>query len=434
MGSHHPKPVFLGIDFGTSGCRGCVIDAAQRVVAEAQCVLPPALQQHGRVEQESSNWIDGLTDLLRSLGQQVELATIQRLALNGTSGTVLLTDQRNQPLTPARMYNDASGQSQLDHIAAACSCNSHITLSAGSTLARVVQLVEDHQPEPLYRVAHQADFLAAWLGGRHAVSDYHNSLKLGFDPQDLSWPGWIGQLLPVESLPQVLTPGTPIGRVGAEVAGAFGFDPALEVCAGTTDANAAFIASRLNRPGDAMTSLGSTLVVKLLSDTRVDLPARGVYSHRLGDLWLVGGASNAGSAVLRDHFSDQQLAELSARIDIDHPIGLDYYPLKGQGERFPDPDPQRQPCLEPRPESDVEFLQAILESLSRIEQRAYSVLRDAGAPRLTRVETMGGGAANPAWTALREKLLGVPVTPAQHTEAAFGSALLALRGLHAGVD
>ena len=41
-----------------------------------------------------------------------------------------------------------------------------------------------------------------------------------------------------------------------------------------------------------MSSLGSTLAVKLLSATPCDDAARGIYSHRLGALWLVGGASN----------------------------------------------------------------------------------------------------------------------------------------------
>ena len=38
-------------------------------------------------------------------------------------------------------------------------------------------------------------------------------------------------------------------------------------------------------------------------------------SHRLDDMWLVGGASNTGGAVLRQLFTDEQLKELSARID-----------------------------------------------------------------------------------------------------------------------
>ena len=54
------------------------------------------------------------------------------------------------------------------------------------------------------------------------------------------------------------------------------------------DSNAAFIAAGVTQPGEAVTSLGSTLAVKLLSETRVDRAEYGIYSHRLGDAWLVG--------------------------------------------------------------------------------------------------------------------------------------------------
>ena len=60
-----------------------------------------------------------------------------------------------------------------------------------------------------------------------------------------------------------------------------------------------------------MSSLGSTLAVKLLSATPCDDAARGIYSHRLGALWLVGGASNVGCAVLREQgFDAEELARL----------------------------------------------------------------------------------------------------------------------------
>ena len=35
---------------------------------------------------------------------------------------------------------------------------------------------------------------------------------------------------------------------------------------------------------------------------------------------------------------------------------------------------------------------------------------------------------NPAWTAIRQRILGVPVSVAEETEASFGTALLALHG------
>jgi sugar (pentulose or hexulose) kinase len=74
-----------------------------------------------------------------------------------------------------------------------------------------------------------------------------------------------------------------------------------------------------------VTSLGSTLAIKLVSQVRVDDVRFGVYSHRPDDTyWLVGGASNTGGAVLRQLFTDDQLMALSDHIDPAMPSTLDY--------------------------------------------------------------------------------------------------------------
>lgn len=94
-----------------------------------------------------------------------------------------------------------------------------------------------------------------------------------------------------------------------------------------------------------MTSLGSTMAIKLVSEARVDDARFGVYSHRLDDTWLVGGASNTGGAVLRQLFTDGELAALSRHIDPAVASPLDYYPLPRKGERFPISDPDMEPRL-----------------------------------------------------------------------------------------
>lgn len=229
----------------------------------------------------------------------------------------------------------------------------------------------------------------------------------------------------------VLAPGTPVARVMPTAAAAAGLAPGCWVCAGTTDSIAAFLAAGVSQPGEAVTSLGSTLAIKLLSEAPVDDARFGVYSHRLGGAWLVGGASNAGGAALRQHFSDAQLAALSARIDPGADSGLDYYPLPSPGERFPVADPALPPRLEPRPADDAVFLQGMLEGIARIEASAYSLLAGMGATPVSRVVTAGGGAANPQWRAMRQRLLGVPVEAAARGEASYGAALLARNGLQA---
>jgi sugar (pentulose or hexulose) kinase len=175
-----------------------------------------------------------------------------------------------------------------------------------------------------------------------------------------------------------------------------------------------------------VTCLGSTLVLKVISERPVSASRYGVYSHRLGDIWIIGGASNTGGAVLRRYFDDGSLRRLSAALDPDRPTGLDYYPLLAPGERFPLADPHLAPRLTPRPEDARTFLQGLLEGMARIEAQGYELLRDLGAPAVGAVLSIGGGAQNQAWTRIRARALGVPVVVAQVQEAAFGAARLAL--------
>jgi sugar (pentulose or hexulose) kinase len=169
-------------------------------------------------------------------------------------------------------------------------------------------------------------------------------------------------------------------------------------------------------------------VLKICARRPVFAPRHGIYSHRLGDYWLAGGASNSGGAVLRRYFLAAEIERLSARVQPDKPTGLDYYPLSAPGERFPEYNPALPPRLEPRPADDAVFFQGMLEGIAAIERRGYRLLETLGAPWPRRVHSVGGGAANAAWRAIREASLGVPVIVAKHQSAAYGAALLARRG------
>ncbi|MCU0534835.1 MAG: FGGY-family carbohydrate kinase [Hydrococcus sp. Prado102] len=417
---------YLGIDFGTSGARAIIIDSQEKSYWQTEKSFNDL-----NANNLASVWQQTLFELIEQIPSQIR-QDIKAIAIDGTSSTVLLCDRQGNPIDEPILYNDNRGFSTLKKIAALVPNNS-LVLSATSSLAKLFWWYE----QPIYSQAfyflHQADWLAFLLHGQLGISDYHNALKLGYDVEKLCYPTWIENLEIRCLLPQISPPGTPIKSVKKEIAERFKLPKDCLVCAGTTDSIAAFLASGATQPGEAVTSLGSTLVLKLLSQTRIENSQYGIYSHRLGNLWLAGGASNTGGAVLRHFFSDEELERLSRQIDATNKSPFDYYPLLKKGDRFPINDPQLSPKLEPRPDNPVQFLHGLLESIARIEALGYRRLQELGATPLRYVYTAGGGAKNPTWTTIRERNLQVPVVSSAHREAAYGSALLAKRGSSTGI-
>jgi D-ribulokinase len=413
----------LGIDVGTSGVRIAAIDHAAEVVAFAAAPMPPTHRDGQRIIQDASVWARGLDEAMARLASMIELSRVGALAVDGTSGTLVAIDDRGVPVAPGSLYNDRADDADIDAVERVAPPQAAVH-GATSPLARAMRLL---RTPGTARVLHQADWIAAQFTGRFDVSDESNALKTGYDPVSRKWPDWIAATgVATSKLPAVAAAGSIVGQVSAEASRRFGLSTQTLVVAGMTDGCAAFMATGAAKPGDAVTSLGSTLVLKLASEVPLFAPEYGIYSHRIGDLWLAGGASNTGGAVLAQFFSPERLRELSARIDPSVSTGLDYYPLPASGERFPVNDPALAPRLTPRPDDDAVFLQGLFEGIARIEALGYQRLSELGGPGLTGVATVGGGAANEVWGRIRAAALGIPVAASEDNEAAVGVARLAL--------
>ncbi|MCF2869839.1 FGGY-family carbohydrate kinase [Octadecabacter sp. G9-8] len=417
----------LGLDLGTSGVRSAVLDDAGNVVSMARAPYPATDPDNI----DAMAWWHGAAaclaaqmETLRADGHDPR--TIKRIGVDGTSGSMVLCAADLTPVTRGLMYNSGGFNAQADAIAALAP-DPHITRGTSSAAARALYLVSQDTDNRARHLLHQADFIAAKLMGRGGFSDHNNALKTGFDPDTNAWPAWFETAgLPANLLPDVLPAGTPVHPIAATIATTFGFADDVMIHVGTTDSIAAFLAAAPLQIGAAVTSIGTTLAVKLLSDVRIDAPDIGLYSHRLGDGWLVGGASNTGGGVLASLFTVPQLVDLSKQIDPTHASALDYYPLTTPGERFPINDPSLAPRMTPRPADDAEFLHGLFESIARIEARCYAEMAARGAPAPVSLVTAGGGASNDVWTAIRARVMGRDIAQADHTDAAIGTARLIL--------
>lgn len=407
---------YLGIDFGTSGARSTIIDENEAI---ANQIKEKFVDNQSLVK----SWQLTLYKILHRIPLKLK-KNVKAIAINGTSSTVLLCDKKGNPLDEAILYNDDRAKNIVEKLKEFVPHN-HLTLNATSSLAKLYWWSEKSYFANARYFLHQADWLAFLLHGKLGISDYHNALKLGYDLEKLDYPNWLKKQSFFHLLPKISAPSTPIKEVSKETVERFNFPQNCIVKTGTTDSIAAFIASKINQSGDAVTSLGSTLVLKLLSNKKVDNNYYGIYSHKFGDLWLTGGASNTGGAVLRHFFSDQQLEYLSSQINPNLESNLNYYPLLKKGERFPINNPDLPPNFEPKAEEKTLFLHGLLESMAKIEAKGYQLLENLGATKLTKVYTAGGGAKNLTWTKIRQRKLKVPVIKSKQTEASYGTAILA---------
>ena len=422
-------PCTAGIDLGTSGLRLALIDAGGALLLEESSDYPLPFDH-------PEGWRLGISALLQRVPPTLR-QRIGALAVDGTSGTLLLC-QPDGRLAPAELAGGALSRALPYHQAcpeqeeqARQLAGGGPAASASGSLARALRLLalaERGDASSPWWLRHQADWITGWLLQDWRWGEEGNNLRLGWNLQQQRWSGRIDQQPWSAGLPAIATSGSSLGAVAGHVAEALGLPAHCQVVAGSTDANAAVLAAE-PAEGDGVTVLGTTLVLKQWSPRPIEGP--GVSCHRVGGRWLVGGASNAGGGVLRQFFDDGQIAELSRQIDPSGSSGLELRPLPGRGERFPVDDPLLEPVLTPRPVSDSRYLQALLEGLARVEQQGWQRLEELGAPPVQRVITLGGGARNPQWRAIRQRLLQRPVLNRPGRSAAQGMARLAASALPA---
>jgi sugar (pentulose or hexulose) kinase len=403
----------LGIDLGTSGVRIAVMDPGHLIRFSDSTSYNVGLHR-------PDDWTRACTTLIAGIPAE-QRANIRALAVDGTSGTLLACDLEGRAQGEALLYSEACHgfEQQLQQLVPQGGPAS----SNSGSLARALQLTELYGPTTLLR--HQADWINGWFLGDWTWGEEGNNLRLGWNLERECWPALLTQAPWSQRLPVIRASGEQLGRISERRAKELGLPSDLQIVAGTTDSNAAVLATD---PGndDGITVLGTTLVLKRF--TRRPIQGPGVTCHRVGGRWLSGGASNAGAGVLQQFFSNEQLSELSRQIDPDTSSGLRLRPLPRNGERFPVDDPTLQPVLEPRPVSDALYLHGLLEGLTEIEAQGWQTLVDLGAAPPKRVISIGGGARNPQWRRLRERRLGCPVISC-HQPPAAGVARLALGAL-----
>lgn len=432
-GGRGADPVWVGVDLGTQSVRALAVSPTGAVLGAGTSKL--AGRRDGpRHEQDPELWWTSVCAACADALADVDPAAVAGVAVDATSGTVLLVDDDGSPLTAGLMYDDTRASTEAERVteagAALWSTLGYRRMQPAWALPKLLWLLGEH-PElaARARLAHQGDFVNRRLVGHDVATDLSSALKTGVDLIGERWPEDVMDALgvPARVLPPLVRSGTPLGTVGAVAAAATRLPEGTPVIAGATDGCAAQLGAGALAVGTWNSVLGTTLVLKGVTAELLQDPLGVVYSHKAPDgRWLPGGASSSGAGAISRRFPDSDLDALGAAAPAYEPAGVLAYPLSSdRGERFPFVADDAEPFVLGSPRDDAELYAALLQGIAYLERLCFDYLQMLGAPVDGDLLLTGGSTRSAYWCQLRADVLDRPVTLPESAEPALGMAVLA---------
>lgn len=431
--------MYIGLDLGTSGLKGVVIDDTQSVVADATAPLTVSRPADGWSEQDPAHWIAAARDVLAALGGQVDMAAVRGIGLSGQMHGATLLGADDAVLRPCILWNDTRSHvqaAQLDADPQFRATSGNIVF-AGFTAPKI-EWVRTQEPEiyaAIAKVLLPKDYLRLWLTGEHVgeMSDAAGTSWLDVARRD-----WSDDLLAATGLdrshmPRLVEGSSVSGQMRAALASEFGLPAGTPVAGGGGDNAASAIGMGVVRPGEAFVSLGTSGVLFAANDAYRPDPASAVHTfcHAVPERWHQMGVILAATDALNwfSGIAGQTPEQLTAGLGaLQAPTQALFLPYLG-GERTPHNDAKiRGQFLHLDHATDrTAMTRCVLEGVTHAFRDSYDALLKTG----TRIETLtaiGGGSRSDYWLSAIATALDMPVSlpVAGDFGGAYGAARLGL--------
>lgn len=477
----------MGVDVGTQSVKGTAIDANGKLLAEASTEYSLYIPQPGWTEQSPHEMRQAALETIRKIVG--ELASMQpaykvrAVCFTGQMHTMILLDEANEPVGVALLWNDGRAAREavegtqilreklgerflLDVI-----CNDFLANWTGAHLFYVKRRWEDWKAgsseyeaqrwgpvwERARRFLTPRDYIVLSLCGEVAMDYCGGSETSLMDIPSKRWAYEAFEALGIDKLtpPQLLEPGSVIGRVTKRASEETGLDEGTLVIAGAGDCLAGALAGGVLEVGQMLFTLGTSGVAVAPIGTKplVDPQLRtqvhySTVPNVLVNMGCVNGAG-IGLRMYRDVLADTYRTAASK-------LGVDPYELLTRraaqvppgsngvmfspyltGDRLVKA-PEGKGCwygisaylLEPESNGDACLIRAILEGVCFAVRDAVEIIKGL-LPKeheLKEIRMVGGGARSKFWVQLAADIFGQAVCTTTARDASYGMALLAAIG------
>lgn len=445
----------IGIDTGTQGTKALVFDLEKAVVV-AQSSQSYGMVEglpEGHREQDPALWIKAVDATVRDCVKQLgsEVARVAAIGVSGQQHGLVVLDDANRIIRPAKLWCDTSTTEQCDEISRAFGGSPGLIELAGNPMqpgytASKILWLKQNEPQNFGRIETVLlphDFINYWLTGVKRMEPGDASGTGLFDVRNRCWSKeMIDFIDPVlhRVLPEIGSSRDVLGPIRPELAKAWGLGTHVLVSAGGGDNMMGSIGTGNVNPGQVTVSLGTSGTVYGVSDKPLIDPQGEVAAFcDSTDQWLPLVCSMNATVVtelVRKHYGwdhEQMEKEVaSAPMGAEGMMMLPYL----QGERTPSL-PEGCGVLHGMNLTNftpANVMCAAMEGVSL--SLGYGMLRmtELGFEP-TSVRLTGGGAKSATWRQILADVFGLPVVALKTDEgAALGAALQAAVGFfeHSG--
>ncbi|MEV1286619.1 FGGY family carbohydrate kinase [Micromonospora sp. NPDC049679] len=305
-------PLLVGLDVGTTSSKAVVFTAAGQPVAQGRSVTPWTTTAHG-AEMDPAAVLDSAREALANAMAEAPDGTVMAVGVTSMGESGVLLDARGAPLGPVIAWHDTRDRAEVDDLEATVgadrfSRHTGLPLRGQWSLTKHRWLLTHHpQLRDATRRLNIAEWVVRGLGGEESAEQSLASrtgwLELStrsWWPDALEWSGAARSLMP-----ELVTAGTPLGRVTAAT-GLPRLTGAVLTVAGH-DHQAATIGAGASGPGDELDSCGTaealirTVPIGLDAASVAKLANAGITVgwHVLADRWCLLGGTQGGLALQR---------------------------------------------------------------------------------------------------------------------------------------
>ncbi len=446
------NPCVLGVDIGASSCKTVIFDAEGRIRASAQREYSRNTPKPGWVELDTKQWWDAVAGTIRQAITESDITPgqIRGLGVSTETDGVVPVGDDGEPLRPYIHWSDARCYPQYDWILGHADTEEIYRITGiplhkswWSPPGLKMLWIKENEPDifaETRKFLQIGNYVLYKLTGEY-LTDYSVAARtMFFDIQKLEWSERLTTFLgiPLSMQPTLNRSAEIAGKVTDGAAKLTGLNAGTPVVTGGGDTECSGLSSGLTSEGQALVSVGTSLMVLVakekppfLSDRKSrQLSGTGIFSscHVVDGVWLLEAGSMAGARLAwfkREfgHLENQAAGNLD----------LSAYDLLSIEAKSSKPGTNSPVFVVAKDtifnltleHKRADLIRSIFEGVAFEAQQILEAAENSGT-RVKNITMVGGGSKSNVWRQIVADVANRPVrSPEQSETAALGAAILA---------